>query len=57
MKHLYAKYENAKIWKIIERALEDLSKNNDIEISTCKEYVIGFICQQLESENCIISGE
>ncbi len=46
----YQKYRETKLWRTIEKALEDLIKNQDISITTEKTYVIGYLCERLNKE-------
>ena len=45
MEHPYKKYENSKMWDVVASLLKDLVDNNDIELLTPKEYIIGYICK------------
>ena len=47
MEHPYKEYENSKTWNAVARLIKDLVDNNDIELLTPKEYVIGYICKGL----------
>lgn len=46
-KHAYRELENTQVWKVIEESLNDLIENQDIELTTRKENVIGYICKNL----------
>jgi hypothetical protein len=46
----YFQYEKTKEWNIVKKALYALEKNNDIKFTTKKEYVIGFLTEQLLKE-------
>lgn len=48
--HPYTKYENTEIWRIVEKSIHDLIENQDIEITTKIDYVIGYITQQVMKE-------
>lgn len=50
-KHPYELYENSSNWKIIKEALEELILNNDVELMTPKEYVIGYLCKALKEKH------
>jgi hypothetical protein len=51
MNHPYKKYESLSLWSTIKKALADLVENQDVEITTNEEYVIGYLCQMiLDSE-------
>lgn len=47
MNHPYKEFEDSKYWEIIEKAINDLSENRDITITTRKEYIVGFICKAI----------
>lgn len=50
IKHPYKKFEKTKLWELINEALDDLIKNQDIELTTRKEYVVGYLCKVIKSE-------
>ena len=50
MDHPYKEYENSKTWNAVARLIKDLVDNNDIELLTPKEYVIGYICKGLQKQ-------
>lgn len=43
----YEKYRNLELWNEIDRILAELEENSDIDITTAREYVIGYFCEQL----------
>ncbi|WP_445734767.1 hypothetical protein [Mariniflexile sp.] len=45
VKHPYQEYEQSDLWKLIDTAIDDLIKNQDIELTTRKEYVTGYLCK------------
>ena len=45
---LYDEYLNQPTWKILENALQDLGKNQDIKITTDSYYIIGYLCKCLD---------
>jgi len=49
MSHPYVDFEGDPLWAVIDAAVHDLAKNGDIELTTTKEYVIGYICQQVRA--------
>jgi hypothetical protein len=52
MEHPYKEFESLSIWKSIDRAVTDLEENNDLQITTAREYVIGYLCKSVvESYN------
>lgn len=52
MQHPYIKYEQDKIWTVVN----DLINNNDIELQTPIEYVVGYICKGLLDSQVINGG-
>lgn len=56
MKHPYKEYETSKLWEVVKSSIEDLVENNDIELSTPIEYVVGYICKNISSTD-LSSGE
>lgn len=49
MKHPYQEYETSELWAVVKSSIEDLVENNDIELSTPIEYVVGYICKNISS--------
>lgn len=49
MKHPYKEYESSKFWEIVKSSIEELIENNDIELQTPIEYVVGYICKNISS--------
>jgi hypothetical protein len=46
MNHPYSEFEKSKAWKVFDRAISELEKNRDLQITTERKYVIGFLCKQ-----------
>lgn len=44
---IYEKYKKSKYWKLIDKELIALEKNQDIKITTQREYVIGAIVKTI----------
>jgi hypothetical protein len=47
LKHPYNEFEESQLWKLVDEAICDLIENQDIKLTTRKEYVIGYICKVL----------
>ena len=56
MKHLYEEYEASRLWEFVKSSIEDLVEDNDIELFTPIEYIVGHICKNISSTD-INSGE
>ena len=50
IKHPYKEYEQTYLWELIDNAVNDLEKNQDIVLTTQKEYIIGYICKSISPE-------
>ena len=53
MQQPYKKYEQDKTWGIVNSLINDLLDNNDIELQTPIEYVVGYICKGLLDNNIL----
>ncbi|MFJ7975729.1 hypothetical protein JNUCC23_10970 [Peribacillus sp. JNUCC 23] len=51
MSHPYKQFENTPLWNIINKAIEDLVDNNDIEEKTQREYIVGYISKLINESN------
>lgn len=47
MKHPYEEYETSKLWGLVKSSIEELVENNDMELFTPIEYVVGYICKNI----------
>ncbi|MGE6369886.1 hypothetical protein ACQKDB_12230 [Planococcus kocurii] len=47
MSHPYIKFEHTELWGKVNQIIDDLIENQDIEVTTKKEYVVGYICENL----------
>lgn len=47
MTHPYKSYENTELWKNINQIMDDLIENQDIIETTKREYIVGYICENL----------
>jgi hypothetical protein len=55
MKHPYAEYEQTPLWRAIDVAVSELERNRDVELTTAREYVIGYLYQQLAALQAVAS--
>ena len=53
----YAQYQNTEEWAIIEYLLKELENNQDIELKTAPEYVIGYLVEKLRNRDLLKSKE
>lgn len=45
--HPYQQYMDSSLWQIIDKAIDDLVENKDIEETTHRSYIVGYLCKQL----------
>ena len=50
MSHPYEDLEQTPLWRTLQRAIEELRKNGDIELTTAPEYVVGYVARSLERD-------
>jgi len=53
MSHPYTEFEDTELWKAVDAALAELEQNQDVKLSTAREYVVGYLCQQLASRKLV----
>ncbi len=51
MKFPYAEYENTTLWKAVDVAVAELEQNNDFQLMTAKQYVVGFLSSGVKCVN------
>ena len=49
MKHPYEEYKASRLWEFVKSSIEDLVEDNDIELLTPIEYIVGHICKNISS--------
>jgi hypothetical protein len=50
MKHPYERFEKSRTWIILNKAIGDLVKNQDITETTRRELIVGYLCEKLWPE-------
>jgi hypothetical protein len=48
-KHPYREFEGTREWAAIDRAITNLVSNKDIEETTARKYIVGYLCKALAS--------
>ena len=48
MAHPYQQYESTEVWRAVDAAINALAKNGDVNEATAHDYIVGYICQQLD---------
>lgn len=47
LKHPYISFEGSEQWRLIDKAIEELVENGDIEERTNRAYIVGYLCKTL----------
>jgi len=47
MEHPYKEFEGLVLWQSIDKAIKELEGNNDIQLTTARELVVGYLCKSL----------
>lgn len=45
MSHPYKHLEGTPLWKVIDKGINNLVENNDLEEATSREYIVGYLCK------------
>ena len=53
MSHPYTEFEGTALWKAVDAALTELEQNRDVKLSTAREYVVGYLCQQIARQKLV----
>ena len=49
IQHPYKRFEGSPQWRVIDKAIDDLVGNDDIEERTNRAYIVGYLCHMLAS--------
>jgi len=49
MEDTFKEYEGSRLWEAVSCVIADLESNEDIELHTPHEYVVGYICRELNA--------
>ena len=55
IQHPYKKYEATSTWELLNKAIGDLVENGDLEETTNRHYIVGYLCLTLSSQKAISS--
>jgi hypothetical protein len=53
MSHTYSEFERTPLWKAIDTAIAELERNSDVELTTARTHIIGYLCQQLAAQGTV----
>jgi hypothetical protein len=51
--HPYKRFEGTTLWQVLDAALSDLVANDDVEVKTAREYIVGYPAQQLAESGVV----
>ena len=52
--HAYVELKKSKTWKILDREITSLVKNQDLEEITPRYLIVGYLCKSLKKNNLLI---
>lgn len=44
----YEMHRGTPVWKLVDKAINDLVENKDLVETTRRDYIVGYICEKLE---------
>lgn len=47
------RYEGSPAWESLKKALVDLDRNQDIDLTEWHQYIVGYLCKQLEQDGVL----
>jgi hypothetical protein len=54
--HPYVALEGTPLWRVVDAALGELEANHDLEVTTARAYVVGYLCQRLATAGLASAG-
>lgn len=54
--HPYEKYISWDAWKILDQAINDLEKNQDLDTKTNPEYIVGYLIKCLDQKGLLVKS-
>ena len=56
MAHPYQEYEGTPLWSTLDKEIAALEKNGDLELTTARQYVIGWLCKSLNKAGLVTAA-
>ena len=47
----YETYKHTPLWNVVDRGIADLVSNGDLEETTDRTYIVGYLCKLLSEPN------
>jgi hypothetical protein len=51
----FDEYRDTPLWNAVESTLNELVASREIAVNTAPEYVIGYLCRQLQAKKLVIA--
>jgi hypothetical protein len=51
--HPYVAFERTKLWSVLDKAVGDLVANRDLEETTARRYIVGYLAKQLHDNELL----
>jgi len=51
IEHPYTEFEDTKLWRVIDKAVDDLVENRDLTETTDRRYIVGYLCNKIVKSN------
>ncbi len=45
--HPYTELEGTELWKVVRKAVRELTKNGDLDLQTAESHVVGYLAKSL----------
>lgn len=49
----FAEYRDTPLWRALASVLADLEANREVVVATAPEYVIGYLCRELDAKRVV----
>ena len=56
-RHPYVEFEDLQAWRLVDRAIDDLVENQDLEELTPRHYIVGYIVKMLAEANALARSD
>jgi hypothetical protein len=53
MTHPYGEFEGTRLWATVDAAVAELVHNRDVQLTTARDYVIGYLCRALTLQGLV----
>ncbi len=50
----FEQYRDTPLWAAVASVLRELQANGEVRVDTAPEYVIGYLCRELEAKSLVV---